>query len=79
VIAVNNIGDSLPSEAISIVAATIPEAPNQPTLVFQDETTIEIQWTTNFNGGTPIDDYEVYWKESTATVYVDYVLSTGNL
>jgi len=57
VIAVNSIGDSAPSESVSIIAATIPDAPNKPTLVFQDESTIEVTWTSNFNGGTPIDDY----------------------
>ena len=34
VIAVNAIGDSAPSEAVSLIAATFPDAPNTPTLVF---------------------------------------------
>ena len=34
VVAENSIGDSAPSEAKSIIAATIPDAPNAPTLVF---------------------------------------------
>jgi len=75
---VNNIGDSLPSEPTSIIAATYPDAPNAPTLVLQDETTIEVAWTTNFNGGTPIDDYQVYWKRETDSSYLTFVLSTGN-
>lgn len=74
----NSIGDSAPSEARSIIAATVPDAPSQPTLVAQDETSIQIAWTANFNGGTPIDDYEVYWKLSSASDYLDSVLSTGN-
>lgn len=74
----NSIGDSAPSEAKSIIAATFPDAPNAPTLVFQDEASIEIAWIANFNGGTPIDDYEVHWKLSTDTEYLDNVLSTGN-
>ena len=78
VVAVNSIGESDPSPAESIIAATIPDAPNAPTLVFQDETNIEIAWTANFNGGTPIDDYEVHWKLSTDTDYLNSVLSTGN-
>jgi titin len=78
VIAVNSIGQSDPSEAESIIAATAPDAPSEPALVFQDETSIEIAWTANFNGGTPIDDYEVHWKFSTDTEYLNYVLSTGN-
>ena len=32
----------------------------------------------NFNGGTPIDDYQVYWKESSASEYLNIILSTGN-
>ena len=42
VVAENSIGDSAPSEAKSIIAATIPDAPSEPTLVFQDETTLEV-------------------------------------
>ena len=78
VIALNTIGSSPPSEAVSIIAATVPDPPNAPTLVFQDETTIEVEWTANFNGGTPIDDYQVYWKLSTDAEYLNFVLSTGN-
>ena len=37
-----------------------------------------MQWTANFNGGTPIDDYQVFWKLSTDSEYLNYVLSTGN-
>ncbi len=38
VIAVNNIGDSAPSQAVSIIAATTPDPPKKPTLVFSNET-----------------------------------------
>lgn len=78
VIAENSIGNSPPSEAKSIIAATTPDAPNAPTLVFQDENTIEVQWTANYNGGTPIDDYQVFWKLDTDADFLDSVLSTGN-
>lgn len=79
VIAVNNIGDSDPSIAVSIIAATVPDEPFAPTLKFSDETSIEIGWVSRYNGGTPITDYEVWWKQAQATTYVDKVLSTGNL
>lgn len=38
-----------------------------------------MSWTAPFNGGTPIDDYEVYWKKKTDSTYVLNVKSTGNL
>lgn len=38
-----------------------------------------MSWTAPFNGGTPIDDYEVYWKKTTDSAYVLFAGSTGNL
>lgn len=78
VIAVNNIGDSGPSQAISIIAATVPDEPFTPVKQFSDETSIEVGWTPGYNGGTPIQDYEVWWKLSTDADFVNKVLSTGN-
>jgi len=40
VIAVNNIGESDPSVAVSIIAATVPDEPFALTLQFSDETSI---------------------------------------
>lgn len=77
-IAVNGIGESVPSPATSIIAATVPDEPQAPTLRFSDETQIEIGWVTGYNGGTPITDFEVWWKESSASDFLNSVLSTGN-
>jgi len=78
VIAVNSNGESVPSQATSIIAATVPDEPQAPTLRFSDETSIEIGWVSGYNGGTPIQDYEVWWKKNSDSTFVDKVLSTGN-
>ena len=50
-----------------------------PTKVSSTKTSIEVSWTAPFNGGTSIDDYEVYWKKTTDSTYVLFAGSTGNL
>lgn len=60
--AINSIGESDLSPAISIVAATYPDPPSQPTATNTDKTSITIAWTVTYDGGASIDDFQVDWK-----------------
>jgi titin len=62
VIATNSIGDSDPSEALSVIAAQTPATPDAPTKKSADTTQITIQWTPPNSRGSPISEYEVYWN-----------------
>jgi titin len=79
--ATNGRGESLPSEAISIYAATIPTA---PTNLIRSSTTskssVTFTWSAPIsNGGSPITDYSVYWDQGADNnLYVIVAPSTGN-
>lgn len=64
VVAKNRLGDSDPSLESTVYAASVPDAPNAPTRVpdTNSQTTIDIEWTTNSNGGSGITGYEVWWN-----------------
>jgi hypothetical protein len=71
----NTVGDSLVSDIISIRAAEIPDAPltlsNVPgiTTAYQ----IGLDWSEGtYNGGSPVIDYRVTYKEEFDTDYVLY-------
>jgi len=60
VIAVNDVGQSLPSQPTSLVIATIPLAPSMPTKVSSLLTTITIEWDEpESDGGEAIQNYVV--------------------
>ena len=59
--AVNVVGSSELSEAISIRAAEPPAAPDAPTKLSSTLTSITIQWSApSYNGGNPISSYKIY-------------------
>lgn len=59
--AVNVIGDSPLSTAVSIRAAQIPDTPNAPTKLASTTSSISIQWTAPaFNGGNALTKYSIY-------------------
>ena len=65
VIATNEIGDSLPSDPISLRAAVAPDAPSAPTKTFADGTRVEISWNAPLsNGGADISKYEVFMDDT---------------
>lgn len=57
--AVNDVGEGERSNAVSIIAASKPEQPPQPTLVYQSPTQINIEWAASADGGSEITDYIV--------------------
>jgi hypothetical protein len=60
VIAVNDVGQSLPSLSTPLVIATVPGAPGSPTKIDSTQTSIKIQWVApTIDGGSPVTDYEV--------------------
>lgn len=58
--AYNAIGEGIKSGQASIITATVPGAPQTPTLVSQSKTQIGIAWQDPLNlGGTTLDSYVV--------------------
>jgi len=64
--AVNLAGESVASSVLSIISATAPLAPGQPTLTGSTTSSISIAWTPpTDDGGSPLTNYEVYGKLAT--------------
>ena len=63
VTASNGRGESLPSSAISIYAATAPTAPqNLLRSSSTSKSSVTFTWSAPAsNGGSPVTDYAVYW------------------
>jgi hypothetical protein len=63
VMAENAVGYGIPSTHVELMPASVPGAPNQPTLTTLTSSSIQISWTfdNQNNGGSPITDYTVYW------------------
>ena len=59
----NAVGFGLPSAQLEMMPASVPGAPNTPTLTTLTSTSIQISWTFDplLNGGSPVTDYTVYW------------------
>ena len=70
VIAVNEVGSSLPGPTVSIKAATVPDQPAAPTKAFSDFETIQVQWTNIglHDGSDAIIGYSVYWDNNSGTI-----------
>ena len=79
--AINGRGESQPSSALSIYAATIPTA---PTNLVRSSTTskssVIFTWSAPAsNGGSPVTDYAVYWDQGADNnLFVLVAPSTGN-
>jgi hypothetical protein len=66
--AVNAAGIGNASSLISILAASVPSAPNPPTVTFQNEQTISIAWNLpTDNGSDVLQGYTVYWDQGLGT------------
>ena len=58
------------------MAATVPNAVQEVTMVSQSATAIEIAWTTPDNGGTPLVTYKIY-SDQAASDFIEIIPSTG--
>lgn len=64
--ALNEVGESLRSTAISVIAGTYPNAPQVLNKVSADINQITFSWSNPpDDGGTPIIDYKIYWDNGT--------------
>ena len=69
VIASNEVGDSTPSDSTAIKAASPPDAPDAPTKLSADKTSIQISWTApDHDGSATITGYKIYWDNNTGTI-----------
>ncbi len=58
----NAVGESAKSNPVlSVIAAKVPDAPLNLTLVSATSSHIEFSWTSPYNGGSPIVNFVVYW------------------
>lgn len=65
VVAKNKVGVSQPSTIVSIYAAVVPTAPTNVKRVAgsNTQTTIDLEWTRAYNGGSTITGYQVWWNQ----------------
>jgi hypothetical protein len=62
--ATNEVGESIRSEAVAIIAGTVPSRALNLAKVRADVGQITFMWEApSDDGGTPITDYIVYWDE----------------
>jgi hypothetical protein len=55
----NNLGYSVSSAAVSILAAQLPYTPNAPNTTFGADGNVVINWTAPNNGGSDITSYTI--------------------
>ena len=71
----NNLGYSVSSATVSILAAQLPYTPNAPTTTFKADGNVVISWTAPDNGGSDITSYSIQVQKSDgsylATSYCD--------
>jgi len=77
VVAVNDIGAGPQSPLVGVYAASVPSAPNAPTLVSQSATAISFTWQAlniALNGGSPVTGYKIYWHDPSNNNLYSFVL-----
>lgn len=62
----NSVGYSAWSGRATAVTLSVPAAPSKPLLSSITATTVDVSWTGNSNGGSPITSYQVGWGTSSA-------------
>lgn len=76
--AVNIVGDSEPSPALSILAAQVPTEPINVIKTSAGKTSITISWSApSSDGSSPITGYQVYWDDATGTLIETPISSTN--
>jgi hypothetical protein len=78
VVAFNDVGDSIPSDPKTIMAAAVPDLPLSVTLVEQGPSAITISWTAPYDGGTPISNYKIWWDNASGSLPATFVEKEGS-
>ena len=78
IVAFNDVGDSIPSDPKTIMAAAVPNAPMDITLVAQGPAAITISWTAPYNGGTPLTNYKIWWDDASGGLPATFVEKEGS-
>lgn len=60
IVTVNVVGDSLLSDAVTYIAASVPTVPGKPYKTSTSTTSIGIAWTASLENGSTILKYNVY-------------------
>ena len=76
VVAANQVGDSVPSSVITIMAADKPQPPSVFTTVAQSVESITISWQEPDDGGDTISDYEIDWNQGDTVNSYDVLVTT---
>ena len=76
-VTVNDVGDSIQSEAVTFVAAAKPGAPSKPYSVATQTNSITVEWSPAPENGTPILQYDVYQSPNNDNVF-EYVGSVSD-
>lgn len=74
--AVNGVGEGPQSDTLSIIAATKPDKPPTPTLVYQSPDQINIEWTESADGGSEITNY-IILADIGGTSFAALIPTTG--
>ena len=78
--AVNHIGESQLSTEGSVIAATVPDAPSAaPLKVTSTKTSITVEWTAPYNGGSAITGYKVFMNGGGASTTYSDITSSGTI
>jgi hypothetical protein len=79
VLATSMVGDSSLSAPITIIAGSVPDAPDKPVLNYQSSTSIIFDWIAPSDNFDPILDYKVYWDQGLGGSITLLSDSTSNL
>jgi hypothetical protein len=76
IVALNIVGESVPSPIMAILAAQPPTAPLQLQRFIADKTSISVQWQPpESDGSTAITGYNLYWDNATGNI-IQMVIGT---
>ena len=78
VVAYNDVGDSITSDPLIVMAAAVPDFPLAITLVEQGPQAITISWTSPYDGGTPITNYKIFWDNASGNASETFVEKEGS-
>jgi hypothetical protein len=76
--AYNGVGEGEISDNLEIMAAHVPDAPTNVQMLSQSSSSIQIEWDTPYDGGTPLTTYKVFSDLATNGVtFTEIEASTG--